>query len=332
MCQFDGSYSRSAVANHQSQFVLHSAKSFVTTLRQERYTTRLYLLLLTVGLTVFLLYNSLAEYTQTVIIEQPTQNVYERLLQSQGLSALKCACSEIAINYGSFVQINTSLHQVCLSSFVGDAWLASLFNSDWSNFTDNNDFRIHGISYFLVVHALCAMSQSVVTAATTNLLATSIISGQILPELQLLSQVNSDLNQLKNYYVTSSSVQFARSLIETNQIMTVYSLNWVYELRYSTVNYPIPTQPVSHGNCSCATSSSCTEPVVLNGQPISDFVLGCFPIESLLRSILVCLYNQACLDRINLGRLSVTPLNASAPSQFSPNMTVDELLANSFIE
>jgi hypothetical protein len=67
---------------------------------------------------------------------------------------------------------------------------------------------------------------------------------------------------------------------------------------------------------------------LLNGQVIPGFVLGCLPIESLFRSSLICLYNQTCIDQINLNNLTVTPLIPPANNELSINRTVEDILNN----
>ena len=118
--------------------------------------------------------------------------------------------------------------------------------------------------------------------------------------------------------------------------MSVYSLNWIYSPRYdlNMSSYQIPTKPIGHGgNCSCAISSSCIESVFINDQIIPGFLVGCSSLESLMRSTLICLYNQTCLDLINIANIStITPLNASLSTQFPPNMTVENMIPNMFIE
>ncbi|CAF3305537.1 unnamed protein product [Rotaria sp. Silwood2] len=161
-------------------------------------------------LTIVVFYNDLAEYTTAVTIIQPTQTIYEQLLQSQGASALTCPCSKMAIGYESFVRINTSLHQIFTSAFIEDNWITSLTdnNGDWSNSTDSNDFRVQDVSYFTMLRTLCSLFELLVDAAKNASLATSMFSSQILPSEQLFSQVNSDLTWLKNYQTTTVVLSF----------------------------------------------------------------------------------------------------------------------------
>ena len=309
-------------------------KSTAGTLRREIYGTRLYLLLLTSGLAGGLFYNALIENTVSVTVDRPTQSIYEQLVKSHGASTLKCPCSEISISYGSFVQIQTTLHQVCLSAFINNSWLESLTsrNGDWSNVTDNNDFRIHGTSLFLVLRALCTLSQLLIKAAIQYSLATSVFTFDVPTESLFFSQVQSNLIALKNYYMTSSILNLTREVSHAGQYLSIFPSNWMYTLQSSEANELILMRPVLYENCSCATSSACTKPMFLNNQPIPSFVHGCLPLESILRSTVACLYNSTCVSQINIGHLVIGPLNPLLLSRFPINTTVNDLVAESFVE
>ncbi len=312
-------------------------KSSVSTIKKEVRATRLYVLLFTSIFLLLLLYNILDEETITVNVQQPTQTTYEQLFSSYA-SSLQCPCTQISIPYRSFVEMSTTLHQVCSSSFVQTMWIESIFgNGDWSNITIN-EFPIRGAVYFLVLQSLCTIANGSITTAFPYFLDQQIITSQVIPKKQLLYQINSDIEQLQSSFSNDliSIIQFARDSTQGNQLMSVYSLDWVFSPRYNLnmSYYIIPTRPVSHGqNCSCATSSTCTEPVFVSGQIIPGFVLGCSSLESLLRSTLSCLYNQTCLNLINIANLStINPLDALLSSRFSPNMTVEEIIPTIFIE
>ena len=165
--------------------------------------------------------------------------------------------------------------------------------------------------------------------------ASSFISSQVLSQIELFSQVTDVIEQVK---VTRRSdhtamYNFARDLESANQMLTIYSTNWMYApIHYDShrVGLPVPLIPMSHGNCSCATSSKCIQPVYLKEQLIPGFVLGCLPFESLFQSTLVCLYNRTCINQINLGNLTVRPLIPPSNRTLSINRTIEELINSAF--
>ncbi|CAF4856359.1 unnamed protein product, partial [Rotaria sp. Silwood2] len=68
-------------------------------------------------------------------------------------------------------------------------------------------------------------------------------------------------------------------------------------------------------------------------------VLGCLPIESLFRSTLECFYNQTCVDILvsylnntSINKTIFNALDSTTYSGFFPNMTINELVNNLFVE
>lgn len=133
-----------------------------------------------------------------------------------------------------------------------------------------------------------------------------------------------------------SLLHVGRGEIQTNQLLNIFFSNWIYlsQEHSNQLNYRfIPTSIFHTKNCSCATSSTCIEFVYVNESILPGFVLDCNPIESLLRSTLICLYNETYIQSINFNNLSfVKSLNTSISSQYLINSTVDELISNAFIE
>jgi hypothetical protein len=217
-------------------------------------------------------------------------------------------------------------------------WIENIFgDGDWSNLT-MNEFRSRGGTYFVILQTLCSIAQQTAGYVISGSSTGDMFSKQCIPEMQLAYQITSQIDDLRYMSIFNyvKAIQYARDSTYGNQLLSISSSNWVFSSPYAanTSYYAIPSQPVSYGsNCSCATSSACTQPVFVNGQVVPGFVLGCFPLESIFRSTLVCLYNQTCLDQINIANLStIRPLDASLPSEYWSNTTVDELVANVFME
>jgi hypothetical protein len=62
-------------------------------------------------------------------------------------------------------------------------------------------------------------------------------------------------------------------------------------------------------------------------------MVGCYPLESLLKSNLQCLYNASCFPLLqsNVSR-SFAPLNESIPSKYQKNSTVESILNQLMVE
>ena len=318
-------------------FFFNRHKSSHVTLRTEQRATRLYLILLVSIFMVLLLYNSLVHETVRMSVEQPTETTYEYLERSF-TSSLECPCTQISFTYNSFVRISAQMHQICSSEFIELAWIENIFeNGNWSKLP-MNEFRIRGAVFFLVQKTLCDMANRFVNNAVQRVLSKQIFRGKVIPKEQLLGQVKLDIADSKassiNDYFTL--VRSGRGVTQCNQLMNMFSSNWIYSFEDSqNISQPrITTRPVSHGlSCSCATSATCIEPVFFGDRIVPGFFLGCHPIESLLRSNLICLYNQTCVNLINVAhRSSIHALDATWPSRFMLNSSVEELTMNAFTE
>jgi hypothetical protein len=128
----------------------------------------------------------------------------------------------------------------------------------------------------------------------SHFLLSTLISSQVLTKTQLISQVDDTIRQVQatSRVDHSSLYKCTRDLIHDNQLISIYSTNWIYSpIKYdrNLIGLPIPLKPVSHGNCLCSTSSTRVEPVNHNGQIIPGFFVGCLPMESIFQSTLICL-------------------------------------------
>ena len=267
------------------------------------------------------------------MIDNPTPQMYERLRQTANTYSFQCPCTHVSTPYGKFVQANTTLHEICSSAFISDAWIENIFgNGTWSH-TDPSDFRGRGIIYFQGYRSLCYLLQENVTQYVSHFLASSLISAQVLPETQLIAQVNDSLEHAKAASRADHGPRygFTRDLENDMQMMTIYSTNWDYApVQYdpNLVGLPIPLVPVSHGNCSCGISSKCLEPITLDNHVIPGLFLGCLPLESIFQSTPVCLYNQTCVNQININNLNVTALISPTNNELSMNRTVEKIVDN----
>lgn len=307
------------------------------TAQRERHSTRLYLTFLITSMISLLFYYALIQSSMTVSIENPTEQIYETLRQSKDISSLECPCTNVSFAYGKFVQVNTSLHEICSSSFIEQEWIKSIFGtSDWSNLS-GNAFYGRGVVYFQGLYSLCFIYRENMVRYSSRFLSSTLISAQVLTRTELINHVDDTITQIKAISRAdhSSLYKCARDLMSDNQLMSVYSTNWIYSPVKYDPNFsglPIPLKPVSHGNCSCFTSSTCREPVQHNGEIVPGFVVGCLPMSSIFQSTLICLYNKTCIDRININSLPVTSLLNQSNNQYPIDRTIEQLVDNAFDE
>ena len=90
-----------------------SSDNRMTAKRLGQFATRLYIALLTISLTIIILYTVVRPQLLTKAFDSPSFDVYNRLQLDHG-PTLRCPCSFISSQYGRYVQIKPILHQVRL--------------------------------------------------------------------------------------------------------------------------------------------------------------------------------------------------------------------------
>jgi hypothetical protein len=86
-------------------------------LRQQRYTTRIYLILLFLTVIILALFTSIRPQTIRVIKESPSLTDFIQLYD-QYPRTLNCPCSQTATDKQFICHLKPQYHEVCLSEFV----------------------------------------------------------------------------------------------------------------------------------------------------------------------------------------------------------------------
>ena len=76
-------------------------------------------------------YTLLNWQTKVVIIYNPSLKTYQQL-QKKHSNTLNCLCSTVTIPYKHLLLVDTDLHQICSSEFLGQAWILALDRPDAS--------------------------------------------------------------------------------------------------------------------------------------------------------------------------------------------------------
>ncbi|CAF1483046.1 unnamed protein product [Adineta ricciae] len=130
-------------------------------LRSQRISTRLFIVLLALSLTILILYTSLINITQTVNVDSPTMAQYLQLYSTYP-QTLSCDCRQISINYDTFVHLNYSLHQICSSVFTTQKWFDYIHSARSTTTLYLNDFRIGSTYIFQALQAFCNLSDQTI--------------------------------------------------------------------------------------------------------------------------------------------------------------------------
>ncbi|CAF1088909.1 unnamed protein product [Adineta steineri] len=184
-------------------------------------------------------------------------------------------------------------------------------------------------SHFQALLILCNLIKDAVNDARQNYLTSSVISASMIDYNTFNEQMNASLSQFKSTLPNqfSNNFQLIREMVQANGLVSLYSSNW-YPLLHDWTDYQtVYMEPQYYGNCSCFTSSSCTQPAAPH---MKGYLVGCTPIEALLRSSIACLYEQDCINTftvyLNLPLPAPLPLNiidsSGIQSTYSSALTI----------
>lgn len=124
-------------------------------LKFQKYTTRLYLLLLIVYIYILFHATIMNQQTGTVVITNVDMEQFEKLYSKYD-EFLSCPCSTITTSYETFISNTIQFHPVCSSFFVSQQWIEALYLLNRSSY-EVADFRTTATSQ---VNGYCVYFQN----------------------------------------------------------------------------------------------------------------------------------------------------------------------------
>lgn len=315
--------------------------------------TRVYLTLLAITVAIVLFYSSIIDRIVVKTYLNPSIADYEQLIDLD-LTTVDCPCARISIPYSTFVtQLEVeSYHQICsydiISNIFKDLYVVQGFQNTW----DRSDYRSWNSSFVDGLSRLCRLANDSVQNDIDTFLASNMLVYQLIPRIRFEDEIDAALNRVK----TATSVAFARTLdllrtiFQANSLLDAYLSNWQFILVNNVIssNTTLLSVPRNQADgCSCMTTRACSTPaqvlLVENGtrnHTIEGLVLGCFVLETILRSSLSCFYSISCVQNFQRAIIFAFPnlvenwnlaLNATQ-TRFSVNDTIETLAYDMFIE
>lgn len=302
----------------------------------QRQSTRVYLLVL-ISAVLFLVGYTLFTYQKrTSTIRVSSFQQLQRLQNQYGSKEVDCPCTTISFHTAAFCHIEPVFHPICTSDFVGKDWLEPLFygykNQRKSDF---NPFTLTGtaFAYFQSLRVMCDLAKQAVLDSRDLFLARQIVSAEM-PDQDIFDRlVMASLASFRSTLATNlvHTLHMLLGIAQSNGLVSAYATNWGLFLPNMSKDATIYTKARHYNGCNCATSPSCTQP---SFPYVPGYVVGCLPLQSLLRSTFECLYNQSCVDAFAAYfNATKTPrsLNA-ASSRFAANTLTNDIVEAMFIE
>ncbi|CAF1360181.1 unnamed protein product [Adineta steineri] len=226
------------------------------------------------------------------------------------------------------------------------------------------DIRVRGAAYFKLLSVLCSISQTTIQNAVNQFAEETFVSAQAVSQIIFFVQTDVIIRQFQTSTTSefSRALQLIRDMTHGNTFISSYGLNWQWWVLDKSGNSTLPTRAISPtNNCSCGTRSDCVQPggIYMVGYnfglyggistpntqmfAMSGFNVGCSSVETLLRSTFECLYNQTCIDLLQIFATTINPvipnatdyitaMNSSFVSRFQPNTTIVDIVNELFIE
>ncbi|CAF0769385.1 unnamed protein product [Adineta steineri] len=311
-------------------------------LQNQRISTRLFIILLTLSLTILVLYTSLINVTKTIDISSPTIAQYSQLYSTYP-QTLDCTCTDISIDYDKFLQVNYTLHQICTSTFITDGWIDYLYNARPTGTLNSDDFRNAGLFIFQALNAFCQLSTQTISNQLTQFYSSQYVSASVTPSEVFQTQTQAFVSQ----FTSSVTKDFILSLLtirkttQSNALLNGQLTNYYLS---GDISNNVNAYPLTYGDCGCKFSATCSyELVIYNSTSknvqftVPGIYAGCYVIEALLQSNLQCFYNVSCINEIQSYftyylSMNLTALDTSLLVQFSKNSTIEEVVDELMVE
>ncbi|CAF0907193.1 unnamed protein product [Rotaria sordida] len=267
-------------------------------LKTQIISTRIYLLLLILSISILIVYTLLIGDIKYVTIQYPSLNTFEQL-------------DIFSINFLNLIYnpLNT-------------------FN--YSYF----DYRLFILPQFRWLNSLCTLANSTFNDALIVFYSNTLVTGRVQSRTTIQIQIDTALT---HFYLSTSraflrALDFIQQVSQGNGIISEIESNWYFTSRIEPIQYAsLWTEPRSYydhnSSCSCSINHMCTSVAMIDEWIIPGFRVGCYPLQSLLQSTLECLYNQTCLNQLkSIYFNSDLTFQSLDPTLSSPNVTVQTLI------
>ncbi|CAF1271274.1 unnamed protein product [Adineta steineri] len=316
--------------------LFNSGSNDVVKIKNEKRSTRLYLILLIISTIILTFYYCIIPFLNTVIILSPSFIEYSALIK---YPTLKCPCSNIVIEYNKFLEIEPLYHELCQSDLVSDKWinhLFTLYEEGWIN-SNPSDFRRTGAFQFQTLSSLCQLAKNSMENNLESFQSTEFIQIELISEQSFHATINSFIKDFidmtpKTFVRTLRLIQdiTAQNLFMTGASMTSLipfiggDITTAFSL-YVGINYTSPDGFTC--GCSGSTATTCMILTTFQNKTIPGFQTGCYMLSALLQSTLEAFYNQTFIDSFtNSSEIIVNHLNSS-----NSNWTIETLLNQMFV-
>jgi len=207
--------------------------------RIQRWSTRLYIFLLSTAMMILLAYTTLNVMTKQIEEQNPSLQTYFDLHNKYG--NLKCPCTQISSSYETFVELSPLYHEVCESDFISQKWIDFLFDNNKTIMRYAVDFRATASNQFQVLRELCQISSSAINDNLETFYKSKLISGDLLNKDLFNATLHADILAFQSMTISNfrRSLTYMRSFTAGNYFMTATQTAFRFVLWTDSFGYPI---------------------------------------------------------------------------------------------
>ena len=321
-----------------------SESSDANIIQRERWSTRVYLVLLCLLMLSLTIYSAQVSRTILVTRSQPTEDQFVEL-HARYPNTLTCPCSRVAIQYREIVRSQVTFHEVCQSKFISQENIDASYGANVT-FISPVDIRTTLSAFWQVVRSFCTLSKNTWTDVQIDFDGTLLLSPAAQPPSLVEAKVRSSLqfslatslsNLERNLLVTQGIIQ-ANGLVSASATNFHFYLVDPWDDQYSLA-IQLEANSFVDG-CFCSTGSGCPRPTVVfasNGTVsptnVPGMMFDCLPVDAAFASSFQCFYDPECLSLIYPPTSrDGKPSPLVNPSRFARNVTLQMLLNELMIE
>ena len=249
--------------------------------------------------------------------------------------------------------------KICRSTFVNSTWIRHLY--EYGSRADGRSQLDRPLlsKYFQIIGRVCSESRSIVDRGIFGFNATTLTSSLILSREAFHSRIALLIRQLIRQMPCrfGNALKLMARLIAINTYPSAFNTDWLVEYGDASNDFAIRNLPrlFDNGTCNCVSNETCQEPLRVGppGLTLPGLVIGCLPLYSIRTSTLECFHSSNCTNTIlryldyytsvdgsppvnftppDQLPLSMTPLDLSAASRFSPNESIGVLMNELLLE
>ncbi|CAF3667000.1 unnamed protein product [Adineta steineri] len=285
-------------------------------LRKERHQTRLYLILLVIGIVTLTIFTSARDQSIIVTVESPSLTNFIDLYE-QYPTTLTCPCSQITLQYNEFISdIKAQYYEICLSEFITSRWINLQFIQNPARVFFTNDIRYQSQIHFQLLSTLCSIANQTIEDNLESFYQTTFVTNQVLSLSSFQTQVNLIVEQFKTNLPESyqRTLQLIQMNSEINQFIVPANSKFeyitdeygaeLYQLKSAVNLYSYRIICNLNTDCSCVSSSNgdCILQTMIAKTAKTFNIPGMFqtwfPLQSVLISTLECFYNDTYFAEI----------------------------------